>query len=144
MNIRSVFWLASSPNHDARPVNRCSVRANRRYHRQSLASRRDNDEPSTWKEMSVETNGSDLDGVSREERRDEPPQYEGMRMKLINATLEVVGQVGLENLTIRKVSEHAGVSVGLAHHHFTNKDNLVYKTFLYMIRQVPYTVIENI
>ncbi|WP_233451720.1 transcriptional regulator BetI [Burkholderia vietnamiensis] len=86
--------------------------------------------------MSVETNDSDLDGVSREERRDESPQYEGMRMKLINATLEVVGQVGLENLTIRKVSEHAGVSVGLAHHHFTNKDNLVYKTFLYMIRRV--------
>ncbi len=82
----------------------------------------------------METN--DSDGGSREVRRDESAQYEGMRMKLINSTLEVVGQVGLENLTIRKVSEYAGVSVGLAHHHFTNKNNLVYKTFLYLIWRV--------
>lgn len=71
-----------------------------------------------------------------EARRDKFAQYEGMRLKLIDATLEVVGQVGLENLTIRKVSEHAGVSVGLAHHHFENKNNLVHKTFVYLIRRV--------
>jgi TetR/AcrR family transcriptional regulator, transcriptional repressor of bet genes len=69
-------------------------------------------------------------------RRDEPAEYDGMRLKLIGATLEVVGQVGLENLTIRKVSEYAGVSVGLVHHHFENKGHLVYKTFLFMIRSV--------
>lgn len=69
-------------------------------------------------------------------RKEDTAQYEGMRLRLIDSTLEVVGQVGLENLTIRKVSEHAGVSVGLVHHHFENKSNLVYKTFVYMIRRV--------
>lgn len=69
-------------------------------------------------------------------RRDDPAQYEGMPLKLIDSTLDVVGQLGLENLTIRKVSEHAGVSVGLVHHHFANKDNLVYQTFVYLIRRV--------
>lgn len=69
-------------------------------------------------------------------KRDDTAQYEGMRLRLIDSTLEVVGQVGLENLTIRKVSEHAGVSVGLVHHHFENKSNLVYKTFVYLIRRV--------
>ncbi|MEX3955469.1 TetR family transcriptional regulator C-terminal domain-containing protein [Trinickia sp. EG282A] len=69
-------------------------------------------------------------------RKDDNAQYEGMRLRLIDSTLEVVGQVGLENLTIRKVSEHASVSVGLVHHHFENKGNLVYKTFVYLIRRV--------
>ncbi|MGT2475354.1 TetR family transcriptional regulator C-terminal domain-containing protein [Paraburkholderia terrae] len=71
-----------------------------------------------------------------ETRKDDPAQYDGMRLRLIDSTLEVVGQVGLENLTIRKVSEYAGVSVGLVHHHFENKGNLVYKTFVYLIRRV--------
>lgn len=69
-------------------------------------------------------------------RKDDTGHYEGMRLRLIDSTLEVVGQVGLENLTIRKVSDHAGVSVGLVHHHFENKSNLVYKTFVYLIRRV--------
>ena len=69
-------------------------------------------------------------------RKDDAGHYEGMRLRLIDSTLAVVGQVGLENLTIRKVSEHAGVSVGLVHHHFENKSNLVYKTFVYLIRRV--------
>jgi TetR/AcrR family transcriptional repressor of bet genes len=73
---------------------------------------------------------------SGEVRRDDAGQFEGMPRKLVEATLEVVGQVGLENLTIRKVSEHAGVSVGLVHHHFDSKHDLVYKTFVYLIRRV--------
>lgn len=76
----------------------------------------------------TKTAGSDI-------RKEDSAQYEGMPLKLIDSTLEVVGQVGLENLTIRKVSEHAGVSVGLVHHHFANKDSLVYKTFVYLIRR---------
>src|SRR5215469_1602748 len=71
-----------------------------------------------------------------EGRKEDPNQYEGMRYRLIDSTLEVVGHVGLEHLTIRKVSEHAGVSVGLVHHHFENKSNLVYRTFEYLIRRV--------
>lgn len=67
---------------------------------------------------------------------DEAAQLENMRFRLIGSTLEVVGQVGLENLTIRKVSESAGVSVGLVHHHFQNKGDLVHKTFVYLIRRV--------
>lgn len=69
-------------------------------------------------------------------RKEESGQFEGMRLKLIDSTLEVVGLVGLENLTIRKVSDYAGVSVGLVHHHFENKSNLVYKTFVYLILRV--------
>ncbi|MFJ4293965.1 TetR family transcriptional regulator C-terminal domain-containing protein [Cupriavidus sp. NPDC089707] len=68
--------------------------------------------------------------------REDAALFEGMPLKLVEATLEVVGQVGLENLTIRKVSEFAGVSVGLVHHHFDNKSDLVYRTFVYLIKRV--------
>ncbi|MDG0024370.1 transcriptional regulator BetI [Trinickia sp. Y13] len=74
--------------------------------------------------------------ATSETRKDDTAHYEGMRLRLIDSTLEVVGQVGLENLTIRKVSDHAGVSVGLVHHHFENKSDLVYKTFVHLIRRV--------
>lgn len=74
--------------------------------------------------------------LKSDELNDAPAAYEGMPLKLIDATLEVVGQVGLENLTIRKVSEYAGVSVGLVHHHFESKSSLVYKTFVYLIWRV--------
>ncbi|SIT48105.1 TetR family transcriptional regulator [Paraburkholderia ribeironis] len=74
--------------------------------------------------------------AAKDGRKEDPGPYEGMRLRLIDATLAVVGEVGLENLTIRRVSEHAGVSVGLVHHHFDNKKSLVYKTFEHLIRRV--------
>src|ERR1044072_99970 len=73
---------------------------------------------------------------TQEAKKDEVVHQEGMRFRLLASTLEVVGQVGLENLTIRRVSESAGVSVGLVHHHFQNKGDLVHKTFVYLIRRV--------
>jgi TetR/AcrR family transcriptional regulator, transcriptional repressor of bet genes len=76
-------------------------------------------------------------------RKDEAGPYEGMRLKLVDATLAVVGDVGLENLTIRRVSDHAGVSVGLVHHHFENKRSLVYKTFEHLIRGVREQLVKG-
>ncbi|HKR43755.1 MAG TPA: TetR family transcriptional regulator C-terminal domain-containing protein [Paraburkholderia sp.] len=72
----------------------------------------------------------------KDDRKEDPGPYDGMRLRLIESTLAVVGDVGLENLTIRRVSDHAGVSVGLVHHHFDNKKSLVYKTFEHLIRRV--------
>jgi TetR/AcrR family transcriptional repressor of bet genes len=74
--------------------------------------------------------------TGQEPKKCEAVPQESMRFRLLASTLEVVGQVGLENLTIRKVSESAGVSVGLVHHHFQNKGDLVHKTFDYLIRRV--------
>lgn len=61
--------------------------------------------------------------------------YDGMQLKIIESTLEVVGEMGLENLTIRKVSHHADISLGIIHHHFQNKENLIYCTYDYLIRR---------
>lgn len=60
-------------------------------------------------------------------------RYDGLQLKILESTLEIVGELGLENLTIRKVSQHAGVSVGIVHHHFDNKSNLVYQTYDHLV-----------
>ncbi|MFT4192502.1 MAG: transcriptional regulator BetI [Comamonas sp.] len=67
---------------------------------------------------------------------EDPSRADGMRTRLLEATLHVVGEIGLEHLTIRKVSEHASVSVGLVHHHFGNKAQLVYQTFEFLVRRM--------
>jgi TetR/AcrR family transcriptional repressor of bet genes len=69
--------------------------------------------------------------------------YEGMPLRIIESTLEIVGELGLENLTIRKVSEHAGISVGIVHHHFENKANLVYKTYDHLVRVARHEMTLN-
>lgn len=74
--------------------------------------------------------------VATPDPRREELQSDGMRVRLLDATLAVVGELGLENLTIRKVSDYAGVSLGLVHHHFQNKSNLVYTTFVHLIRRM--------
>lgn len=57
-----------------------------------------------------------------------------MRLTIIEATLDVVGESGLENLTIRRVREQAGVSLGIVHHHFEKTLKLIYKTFEFLVR----------
>lgn len=68
--------------------------------------------------------------------------YDGMQLKIIESTLDVVGELGLENLTIRKVSKHADISLGIIHHHFQNKENLVYCTYDHLIRQARAQISE--
>jgi TetR/AcrR family transcriptional regulator, transcriptional repressor of bet genes len=48
------------------------------------------------------------------------------RHELEKATYEVVDLVGVRQLTIQRVAAHAGVSKGIAHHYFQNKDELLF------------------
>ena len=50
---------------------------------------------------------------------------EQRRQALIAATIECLKRYGHDGLSIRTISAHAGVSVGLINHHFPNKDELV-------------------
>jgi TetR/AcrR family transcriptional regulator, transcriptional repressor of bet genes len=47
------------------------------------------------------------------------------RLALISATIDCLKRYGHEGLSIRTISAHAGVSVGLINHHFPNKDELI-------------------
>ncbi len=46
------------------------------------------------------------------------------RQKILDAGIELMKTEGFESLTIRKICEHAGVSVGSFYHFFNSKDEL--------------------
>lgn len=50
------------------------------------------------------------------------------RRELIEATRDVISEIGFENATISKISSRAGFSIGYLHHHFANKDALLAET----------------
>jgi TetR/AcrR family transcriptional repressor of bet genes len=50
------------------------------------------------------------------------------RRELVEATRDVISEIGFENATISKISTRAGFSIGYLHHHFPNKDALLAET----------------
>ncbi|WP_242657477.1 TetR family transcriptional regulator [Mycobacterium intracellulare] len=47
------------------------------------------------------------------------------RAKLIEAVIELVGEVGSEAVQMREVAEHSGVALGTAYRYFRSKDHLL-------------------
>ncbi len=56
------------------------------------------------------------------------PQFD-RRSDMIEATLDCIVDLGIENTTVRAVATRAGVSNGLIRHHFTSKDNLIVEAY---------------
>ena len=55
---------------------------------------------------------------------------EERRRQLIDATVTCIASHGISGTTLRKVSETAGLSLGLVNFHFANKDTLLHHTLL--------------
>jgi AcrR family transcriptional regulator len=47
------------------------------------------------------------------------------RQRLLDAARQVLAEDGVDNFTTRRVAQAAGVSHGMCHYHFANKDDLV-------------------
>lgn len=62
-------------------------------------------------------------------------QKEQTRQKLLDATVAIIGEDGLSNVTLAKVSERAGVSRGLCSFHFSSKEELMLEAFTMVYRQ---------
>jgi AcrR family transcriptional regulator len=73
--------------------------------------------------MNIETQRQDPPRTSRAEAKAE------RRMQLIDATIDCIARFGLSGTTMGKVTELAGVSVGLANFHFDSKE-LLYEAML--------------
>ncbi len=63
------------------------------------------------------------DTATQPKFRREPP--DSRREALISATLASLSELGHEGLSVRRISAHAGVSMGLINHHFSGIDALV-------------------
>lgn len=57
---------------------------------------------------------------------------EARKLLLIEATLDCLRRFGLQNTSVRKVAELAGVSPGLIVHHFKSKDELVAEAYIHL------------
>ena len=53
------------------------------------------------------------------------------RQQLLEATFEIMKREGLQNATIEKIAKKIGVSKGLVHHYFNNKQELIESTMRY-------------
>ena len=65
------------------------------------------------------------------------------RQQLIEATMECVDEHGINGTTISKISKHAGVSNGVVHHYFHNKDDLLEATMRLMLEHLKQGILKR-
>ena len=61
---------------------------------------------------------------------------EDRQQGLIEAAIRSLKRHGHEGLSVRRIAEEAGVSIGLINHHFPNKNALVAEAYRYFYRQL--------
>ena len=54
-----------------------------------------------------------------------PRPSQNIDQALLDAGLALLPQTGCRNLSVRQITEHAGVNLGMFHYHFRTKDNFV-------------------
>ena len=65
------------------------------------------------------------------------------RRSLMEATLTCVARDGLQGATVRRITEEAGVTLGLVRHYFGSKDELIRSAYAYLIGQLTSQASES-
>ncbi|CAM3690180.1 transcriptional regulator BetI [Xenorhabdus thuongxuanensis] len=66
------------------------------------------------------------------------------KQQLIDATLIVVNEVGMQEATIAQIARKAGVSNGIISHYFKDKDGLLEATMRYLLHQLKMAVARRL
>lgn len=66
------------------------------------------------------------------------------RLQLIQATLESIADLGLQNTTIITISRRAGMSSGIISHYFGGKQGLIEATLRYLLEQLGKELLQRI
>jgi TetR/AcrR family transcriptional repressor of bet genes len=66
------------------------------------------------------------------------------KQQLINATIESIGEYGLQNTTIITISRLAGLSSGIISHYFGGKQGLIEATIKHLLEQLRLALLERI
>ncbi len=56
--------------------------------------------------------------------------------EIINSTLSAMAEDGIANLTTKSISKRADVSTASIHYFFETKDNLIYNSFVFIIKSI--------
>lgn len=66
------------------------------------------------------------------------------KQQLIDATLESIGEYGLQSTTIVTISRIAGLSSGIISHYFGGKQGLIEATIMHLLEQLKVALLERI
>ena len=58
------------------------------------------------------------------------------RRELVEATIKSIHEFGLAETTVTKIAKKAGVSPGIVHHYFDDKDDLLFETMRVMLENL--------
>lgn len=58
------------------------------------------------------------------------------RDRIISATLDIIGNEGFQNVTVRKIAAAAGVNIAAVNYYFGSKDNVVNEALKYMTDKI--------
>jgi TetR/AcrR family transcriptional regulator, regulator of cefoperazone and chloramphenicol sensitivity len=56
--------------------------------------------------------------------------------RIISATLDIIGNEGFQNVTVRKIAAEAGVNIAAVNYYFGSKDNVVNEALRYMTEKI--------
>ncbi|KJE33722.1 transcriptional regulator [Thalassospira sp. HJ] len=65
------------------------------------------------------------------------------RRSLMEATLTCVARHGLHGASVRRITEEAGVTVGLVRHYFGSKDDMIRNAYAYLVGQLTAQASES-
>ncbi|MCG3268348.1 TetR/AcrR family transcriptional regulator [Yoonia sp. I 8.24] len=74
--------------------------------------------------------------VQKERRVFQRETADARRQSLIEATLDVIGDLGFNGATVREITKRANVTQGLVRHHFSSKDQLLNAAYAYHMSQM--------
>ena len=66
------------------------------------------------------------------------------RKALIHAAIDVIGEHGSLDVSVKAIAEQAGMSSALAFHYFGGKDEIIVETMRYLLRELSNSVISEL
>jgi len=66
------------------------------------------------------------------------------RSQLIGATIATIGELGFADASVAKIAARAGVSTGIVHHYFTDKNALLEAAMRDILRQLNRSVVTRL
>jgi TetR/AcrR family transcriptional repressor of bet genes len=58
------------------------------------------------------------------------------RRQLVEAAIAVIHEMGFANATVARIARRAGISAGLVHHYFQDKDDLLFTTMRHLLAEL--------
>jgi TetR/AcrR family transcriptional repressor of bet genes len=58
------------------------------------------------------------------------------RKQLVEAAIAVIHEQGFANATVARIARRAGISSGMVHHYFQNKDDLLFATMRHLLAEL--------